>query len=375
MAPRILYVVTEDWYFLSHRLPMARAAKAAGFEVHVAARIREGKAGIEAEGFVPHPLAWSRGSLSLRDSFAAVRQLRALYRELKPDIVHNVALKPVLLGIIASLGSGETAVVNNLTGLGALFVDGSGSSAFTRKMVEFALGRLLRRSQSCTVVQNPEDRDFVHGLGVPSGQIAIIAGSGVDIEKYRALAEPPPPVTAAFVGRMLQHKGVMTLIEAYRRATEDGAKLRLLLAGDCDPENPGSLVPQQLREFASLYGIIWLGHVADVRDVWEQAHFAVQPSRGGEGLPKSLLEAAACGRAMVATDVPGCREIAIPDRTGILVPVDDADALAKAMRRLAEDESLRERYGATARHLAETKFSSRAIGQETVALYNRLIGR
>ena len=262
--------------------------------------------------------------------------------ELKPDIVHNVALKPVLLGSIASLGFGETAVVNSLTGLGALFVDGSGSSAFTRKIVEFALGRLLRRARSCTVVQNPEDRDFVRDLGVPSGQIAIIAGSGVDIEKYRALPEPPPPVTAAFVGRMLKHKGVMTLIEAYRRATEDGAKLRLLLAGDCDPENPGSLVPEQLREFASLYGIVWLGHVADVREVWEQAHFAVQPSRGGEGLPKSLLEAAACGRAMVATDVPGCREIAIPDETGILVPVDDADALAKAMLRLAEDKSLRE---------------------------------
>ena len=375
MTPRILYVVTEDWYFLSHRLPMARAAKAAGFEVHVAARIKDGLAGIEAEGFMPHPLAWSRGSLSLRDSFAAVRQLRRLYGDLRPDIVHNVALKPVLLGSIASLGFGETAVVNSLTGLGALFVDGSGSSTFTRKVVELALGRLLRRSQSCTVVQNPEDRDFVHDLGVPADQIAIIAGSGVDIEKYGALPEPPPPVTAAFVGRMLQHKGVMTLIEAYRRATQGGSKLRLLLAGDCDPENPGSLAPEQLREFASLYGIVWLGHVSDVREVWEQAHFAVQPSRGGEGLPKSLLEAAACGRAMVATDVPGCREIAIPDETGILVPVDDADALAKAMLRLAEDESLRERFGKAARHLTETKFSSRVIGQETVALYNRLIGR
>ncbi|MGK2923647.1 MAG: glycosyltransferase family 4 protein, partial [Methyloceanibacter sp.] len=365
MTPRILYVVTEDWYFLSHRLPMARAAKAAGFEVHVAARIKDGLAGIEAEGFVPHPLAWSRGSLSLRDSFAAVRQLRTLYGDLRPDIVHNVALKPVLLGSIASLGFGETAVVNSLTGLGALFVDGSGSSTFTRKVVEFALGRLLRRSQSCTVVQNPQDRDFVHDLGVSSDQIVIIAGSGVDIEKYRALPEPPPPVTAAFVGRMLQHKGVMTLIEAYRRATQGGSKLRLLLAGDCDPENPGSLVPEQLREFASLYGIVWLGHVSDVREVWEQAHFAVQPSRGGEGLPKSLLEAAACGRAMVATDVPGCREIAGPDETGILVPVDDADAPAKAMLRLAEDASVRERFRKAARHHTETKFTSRAIGQET----------
>jgi len=375
MAPRILYVVTEDWYFLSHRLPMARAAKAAGYEVHVAARLKDGRAGIEAEGFVPHSLAWSRGSLSVRDGFAAGRQLRALYRELTPAIVHNVALKPVLLGTVAGLGFGKTAVVNSLTGLGALFVDGSGASRVTRKIVEFALARLLRRDKSCTIVQNPEDRDFLRGLGVPADKISIIAGSGVDIDKYQALPDPQPPVTAAFVGRMLRHKGVITLIEAYRRATEAGASLRLLLAGDCDPENPGSLAAEQLREFASLYGIVWLGHVTDVREVWGQAHFAVQPSRGGEGLPKSLLEAAACGRAMIATDVPGCREIAIPGETGILVPVDDDDALANAMLKLAEDADLRMRFGKAARQLTETKFSSVAIGQETVALYDRLIGR
>jgi glycosyltransferase involved in cell wall biosynthesis len=375
MAPRILYVVTEDWYFLSHRLPMARAAKAAGYEVHVAARIKDGRAGIEAEGFTAHALAWSRGSLSVRDSFAAVRQLRALYRALEPAIVHNVALKPVLLGTIAGLGFGKTAVVNSLTGLGALFVEGGGASTITRKVVEFALGRLLRREKSRTIVQNPEDRDFLKGLGVPGDKIAIIAGSGVDIVKYQALPEPPPPVTAAFVGRMLRHKGVITLIEAYRRATAGGASFRLLLAGDCDPENPGSLAAEQLREFASLYGIVWLGHVTDVREVWGQAHFAVQPSRGGEGLPKSLLEAAACGRAMIATDVPGCREIAIPGETGFLVQVDDAEALAQAMLKLAGDAELRERYGQAARRLTETRFSSEAIGQETVALYESLIER
>jgi glycosyltransferase involved in cell wall biosynthesis len=375
MAPRILYVVTEDWYFLSHRLPMARAAKAAGYEVHVAARIKDGRPRIEQEGFVAHPLAWSRGSLSLRDSFTAVRELRRLFKSLKPDIVHNVALKPVVLGTMASLRLKGTAVVNSLTGLGALFVDGGGSSTLTRTLVEFALGRLLKRARSRTIVQNPDDRAFLIGLGVPAEAIEIIPGSGVDIEKYRALPEPPPPVTAAFVGRMLRHKGVMTLIDAFRRATDRGVKLRLLLAGDCDPENPGSLAPEQLREFASAYGIVWLGHVTDIAEVWRQAHFAVQPSRGGEGLPKSLLEAAACGRAMVATDVPGCREIAIPSQTGILVPVDDADALADAMARMTEDAAMRGRFGKAARRLVEMKFSAEAIGRETVAVYDRLLGR
>jgi glycosyltransferase involved in cell wall biosynthesis len=151
--------------------------------------------------------------------------------------------------------------------------------------------------------------------------------------------------------------------------------LRLLLAGDCDQENPGSLAPEQLREFASAFGIVWRGHVTDIREVWREAHFAVQPSRGGEGLPKSLLEAAACGRAMVATDVPGCREIAIEGETALTVPVDDAEALAAAMTRLAEDAALRARFGAAARRLVEQKFSADAIGQETVALYDRLRAR
>ncbi len=370
MAPRILYVVTEDWYFLSHRLPMARAAQAAGYEIHVAARMKEGKPGIEREGFVAHDLDWSRGSLSLRDSFAAVRRLRALYRALEPAIVHNVALKPVLLGSIAGSALAHVNIVNSLTGLGALFVDGSGASGLTRNLVAFALSRLLRRPKTITVVQNPEDRAFVSSLGVPDHALAVIAGSGIDTEKYQPLPQPDAPVTAAFVGRMLHHKGVMTLIEAFRLATENGTKFRLLLAGDCDPENPGSLAPEQLREFASAYGINWLGHVEDVREVWRQAHFAVQPSRGGEGLPKSLLEAAACGRAMVATDVPGCREIVIPGSTGVLVPVDDAEALAKAMSRLADDADLRVRFGETARTLTETRFSAAEIGREIVAVYD-----
>ena len=375
MAPRILYVVTEDWYFLSHRLPMARAAKAAGYEVHVATRIKDGSARIEQEGFTPHALSWSRGSLSPMGSFSAALELRRLFREVAPDIVHNVALKPVLLGTLASLGLSRIAVVNGLTGLGAVFVDDGGSGAFTRRVVEFALKHLLKRARSCTVVQNPDDRRFLLDLGVPADTVTIIAGSGVDTDKYQALPEPPAPVTAAFVGRMLRHKGVMTLVDAFRLVTDRGVKLRLLLAGDCDRENPGSLAPEQLREFASAFGIVWLGHVTDVREVWRQAHFAVQPSRGGEGLPKSLLEAAACGRAMVATDVPGCREIAIEGETGLLVPVDDAEALADAMARLAEDADLRARFGAAARRLVEAKFSADAIGQETVALYDKMIGR
>jgi len=372
MAPRILYIVTEDWYFLSHRLPMARAARDAGYEVHVATRLKDGKAAIEREGFVPHALTWSRGSLSLAGSFSAIVELRRLLGQVEPDILHNISLKPVVLGSAASPARSRRAVVNSLTGLGTLFIGEAQVSGFARKLVRFALSRLLRRKRSLTVVQNPDDRAFVLGLGVAPAKVVLIPGSGVDTDKLTKLPEPPPPVTAAYVGRMLADKGVLTLIDAFSRLGKQGIALQLLLAGDCDRENPGSLAPEQLREFASLYGIHWLGHVADIKDVWARAHFAVLASRR-EGLPKSLLEAAACGRGMVATDAPGCREIAIEGETALTVPVDDAEALAAAMAKLAGDADLRRRFGANARALVESKFSAEAIGRHIVALYDSLI--
>lgn len=371
MGPRLLYVVTEDWYFLSHRLPMARAARDAGYEVHVATRLTDGRAAIEREGFVPHALSWSRGSLSAFGSLAAIGELRRLFHALRPDLIHNIALKPVLLGTAASLGLSQSAVVNSLTGLGTLFIGEAKVSGAMRRLVRFALSRLLRRGKSRTVVQNPDDRAFVLGLGVPEETVVVIAGSGVDTALLTPLHEPPPPPTAAYVGRMLADKGVLTLIEAFSSLGKRGVPLRLLLAGDCDKENPGSLAPQQLREFASLYGIEWLGHVPDIRAVWARANFAVLASRR-EGLPKSLLEAAACGRAMVATDAPGCREIAVEGETALTVPIDDAPALARAMERLAGDPDLRRRFAANARALVESKFSAEAIGRETVALYEKL---
>ncbi len=372
MAPRILYVVTEDWYFLSHRLPMARAARAAGYEVHVATRLNSGKAAIEGEGFTTHALDWRRGSLSPWHSIAGVMQLRQLLRVLKPDILHNVSLKPVLLGSVASLGLSSIAIVNSLTGLGTLFVGDHRGSGLARPLVRRALAVLLKCPNSRTIVQNPDDRRFVLELGVPQASVAIIPGSGVDTALFMPLPQPPAPVTAAYVGRMLADKGVLTLIQALSLATARGVQLQLLLAGDTDKENPGSLAPEQLREFASAFGIRWLGYVTDIREVWARAHFAVLASRR-EGLPKSLLEAAACGRPMVATDTPGCREIAIAGETALTVPVDDAPALAEAMIKMAGDTAMRARFGKAARALVEAKFSADAIGKEIVALYQSLV--
>jgi glycosyltransferase involved in cell wall biosynthesis len=185
------------------------------------------------------------------------------------------------------------------------------------------------------------------------------------------MPEPAGPITVAFVGRLLADKGIRTLIRAHALLRQRGSKVELLIAGTPDPANPASVSEQEASGWRQQPGITWLGHVEDISTVWARAHIAVLPSRR-EGLPMSLLEAAACGRPMIATDVPGCREIVRPGETGLLVPFDDDRALADAIERLAQSPEQRERFGAAARSLVVERFSAAAIGRQTVDLYRGL---
>ncbi|MEG6508692.1 glycosyltransferase family 4 protein [Methyloligella sp. 2.7D] len=375
MPRRLLFVITEDWAFLTHRLPMARAARDAGYEVHVAGRMGARRGEIDAEGFTSYDLPLSRGGFSPTRILRTAWEIRRLMRKLRPVIVHNVGIKPIIASSSAALVSPVKLVINGLAGRGTLFADNGRETEAIRQLVGKLLGFLLTRAYSWALVQNPDDAAFLRDLGVPQDRIRMILGSGVDTAHFTVLPEPPPPVTAAFVGRMVAVKGVPTIVEAHEILRHRGVELRLLLVGDEDPENPGSLAPEQLREFASAFNIHWLGHKDDVREVWKEAHFAVLGSRGGEGLPKTLLEAAACGRPMVATDVPGSREIVIDGETGFLVPPDDPQAFADAMEKLAGDAALRQRMGKNARARVEQKFSADRVGQETVALYSELLAK
>ncbi len=370
--PRLLYVVTEDWYFLSHRLPMARAAREAGFEVHVATRVTGGGAAIAAEGFALHPVAFERGRLGPGAGWRTVRALRALYRELAPDVAHHVSLQCTLLGSMAASGL-PMGVVNAVTGLGYAFTSGGARAAALRLAIGRLLRVLLNRGRGVALVQNPDDRALLEGLGVRGDRIALIPGSGVDVESLQPAPEPPGAPKAAFVGRLLDDKGIRTLIEAHRMLRRRGSAVELLIAGTPDPANRASVSEAEAQSWNALPGVSWLGHVADISGLWARAHIAALPSRR-EGLPKSLLEAAACGRPMVATDVPGCREVAVADETGLLVPPDDAAALADAIERLAGSPELRARMGANARRMAVERFSAEAIGRQTVDLYRRLAG-
>lgn len=368
---RLLYVVTEDWAFLSHRLPMARAAREAGFEVHVATRISDGGAAIEAERFILHPIPFARGSLSPAATLSTVAALRRVHREVAPALTHHVALQACVLGMLASLGR-PCACVNAFIGLGYLFTSETGKARAVRTVVGSLLRFLINRKNSIALVQNNDDMAALMSLGIAKNRIALIPGSGVDVNRFMPLAEPSGALTFGFVGRLLDDKGIRTLVAAQSLLRRRLPDANLLIAGTPDPANPASVTEAEARSWNDEAGITWLGHVADIAALWAKVHVAVLPSRR-EGLPLSLMEAAACGRAMIASDVPGCREIVLHEQTGLLFPVNDAAALAEAMARLGGDPQLRARCAAAARKLVVERFAAEIIGRQTVALYRQAI--
>jgi glycosyltransferase involved in cell wall biosynthesis len=372
-APVLLYLVTEDWYFLSHRLPMAMAAKNAGYEVHVATRVVQGREAIEAHGFHLHSLDWRRGSFNPLARLAIWREVRSLYRRVSPALAHHVALEPTIIGSLAAFGL-PIVCLNALAGLGFAFTSRTLKARLTGGVVGRLLALLLNRPRAAALVQNGDDRAALASLGVKADRIFVIPGSGVDTQVLTPLPDPTGPITVAFVGRLLDDKGIRTLIAAQARLAKSDHPVRLLIAGEPDPANPGSIPPGEIGAWRERKDVSVLGYVDDIRQVWAAAHIAVLPSRR-EGLPKSLLEAAACGRALVATDVPGCREVAREGLNAHLVPADDPIALAEAIADLAHDADKRRRFALASRKLVEQEFSASRVGEDIVALYAKLLGR
>jgi glycosyltransferase involved in cell wall biosynthesis len=372
--PKLIFLVTEDWYFWAHRLPQAQAARAAGFDVAVATRVQNHGERIRAAGFTLHPLRWRRRSANPFAALAAVLDTARLYRRERPALVHHVSQKPILIGSMAAAFAGVPFVVNAFTGLGFLFV-ASGLNARTSRTILLGVLRFLgRRPGVRWLVENPDDGALLVARGVaPAKHIVLIRGSGVDLKRYKPLPEPEGPVVIACATRLLHMKGVGDLVAAFRLLRSRGSAARLLIAGTSDAENPSAILESEIRGWAAEPGIEWLGHVEDVREIWARAHIAALASRGGEGIPMTLLEAAACGRPLIATDVPGCREIAHPGINALLVPVGAIEALADAMERLARDAALRWQFGNASRMLVESDLSAERVGTRTVALYRELL--
>jgi glycosyltransferase involved in cell wall biosynthesis len=372
---KLLFLVTEDWYFCSHRLPVARAAHAAGFEVIVATRVRAHGDRIRQEGFAVHSIAWRRRGDGLLGAYRAISEIAQVYRAEQPDLIHHIALKPVLFGGIArrlAFGASANApvVVDAITGFGSAFSHTSLAGRLRRLWLGLYLRLMKGGERRWIIAQNEEDRAALAKAMADRGRIVMIKGSGIDTTHFSPIPDPASAVvTVAVVSRMLRAKGVLDAIAATRLLRERGLPIELLLAGPTDPDNRGSLNAEFLTSLSNEPGIRWLGPVADVRNVWRCAAIALLPSTYGEGVPKALLEAAACSRPIIATDVPGCREVVHPGETGILVPPRDTPRLAAAIAELACDSGRRAEMGRAGRALIERAFAENIVAQETLAIY------
>ncbi|HEY8190519.1 MAG TPA: glycosyltransferase family 4 protein [Micavibrio sp.] len=377
MKPVLLYLVTEDWYFCSHRLPMARAALKAGYDVAVVTHVDRHGAQIESEGFRLIPLSLERKNLN---PFRAVRQIAALtriYRREKPLLAHHIAMKPVLYGSIAARLAGTPYVLNAFVGLGFVFRSDARLAKGLRLLLVPVFRILFRRKGFWTLFQNRDDCASMEKLGIPvASRTSIIRGSGVDVARYAVQPLPlSPPFICIYAGRMIDMKGLPTLQAAFETLKESAPHIHLWLCGMPDPETPGSWDEDRLRQWRQDNPqVSWKGHQPDMADVWPMAHLALQPTWGGEGLPKALLEAGACGRAMVASDISGCREVVIPGVNGALVPEKDPVALAGAILSIAADLPRCAAMGRESRRIVESDMSAESVSSQIGDLYRRICG-
>lgn len=376
--PKILFVVTEDWYLLSHRLTLAQTARDAGYSVGVVAAPGRRLQDIEAQGFSFHPWRLTRGSVNPFKEWAALQDLKRIFRAEQPDLVHLVAVKPVLYGTIAARATKVPGVICAVAGLGYVFMPGGPGRTLLRALVSCGYRRnVCGREGVRVILQNPDDKALFLERGfVREDQVRIICGNGLDLRRFSPQPEPElEPGDAPVVlmhSRMLWDKGAGDLAEASALLKERGVQARLTLVGDPDPSNPASVPATTLAEWNAQGTVTWLPHQQDVSGLLASCHVACLPSYR-EGAPQSLMEAAACGRPIVTTDVPGCREIVIQGKNGFLVPPRDPVALADALEKLLKDADLRQRMGIRSRELALERFDREIIARQTLAVYQELL--
>ena len=365
--PKLLFFVTEDYYFVSHRLPLAQAAQAAGYDVCVVTRVRKDGEVIRRCGFRLIPFENVRSSLNPVRELRTLCRLIRVYRRERPAIVHHVAMKPVMYGTIAARLAGTPAIINAVVGMGWLFTSRGGLARLLAPAVRWALRRVL--NAGVALVQNPDDARLLEDFGVAPSRIRRVDGSGVDLHRFRPCPSPDNVPAVVLPARLLWDKGVGEFIAAARLLRQRGLVARFLLAGVPDPLNPASIQLSEVEAWVREGVIEYAGWVADMPALLASCHVVCLPSYR-EGLPKSLIEAAAAGRAIVTTDVPGCREVVRHGDNGLLVPPHDATALADAIERVVGHKALRDEMGKRGRLRAEQRFGIDAVVRQILVLYN-----
>lgn len=374
--PKLLFLVTEDWYFCSHRLPLAMAARADGFEVVVATRVNQDGPRIKAAGLRLIPLMLSRRGFNPFMELGFIWKLIRIYRLEKPDLVHHVAIKPVLYGSLAAWMCSIPGIVNALGGLGFIFSSEARMARTLRPLARIAFRLLLNVGRSLLIVQHSDDqRQLVESGMISANRIRIIRGAGVDVDEFVPQPVPAGLPLVMLASRLLWDKGVGEFVEAARILRQEGVQAQFAIVGQGDIENPASIPDAQLNAWQESGLIEWWGKRNDMANVLSAAQVVCLPTVYGEGVPKVLLEAAACGRPVIATDVPGCREIVRQGENGLLVPPRNAVALAGAIRRLIGSADIRREMGLRGRKIVEAEFSVDCVIQETLSIYRELLTR
>lgn len=370
IRPHLVVLVNPDWFFLSHFLERALAAKHAGYDVTVLTTDTGSAQRIVELGLQFVPITMSRHGLGPLGQISTFGQLLRVYRRLKPDLVWHIGLKPIVFGTLAARFAGVHRIVNAPVGMGFVFAGDSIKARILRPFVFWALKRLLNPLQSKVVFENSDDlRDLVRAGAVRREDAVLIRGAGVNVEQYVPTPEQDEIPVVLFAARLIWEKGVGVFVEAARRLRKQGVQARFMIAGGVDQESSSAVPEAQLRGWEAEGVITWLGARKDMVQVLGNCDVFCLPTYYREGLPKVLLEAMACGRACVATDAPGCREAVHHGDNGLLVPIREAEALASALRCLIENAQLRRGMGERGRERALTEFAQEKVIAETLTVF------
>jgi glycosyltransferase involved in cell wall biosynthesis len=371
--PKIVLTANTDWYLYNFRYALIHELRQNGFEVVLVSP--EGKFAdrLQSDGFRWIEWTLKRRSVAPWLEFNSFLHILRIYRHQQPDLVHHHTIKAVLYGSLAASIVGIPMIVNSISGLGYVFLGVDFKALLVRNLIRPFYRFALRNTSSAVIFENHADRQFfVEKDYVDVEKTWLIEGVGADPKRFSPSPEPEGSIVILMAARTLWDKGVGVFVEA-ARILRERMQVRMVLVGEPDVGNPGTLDKGTLKEWHRQGHIEWWGWQQDMERIYQQCHIVALPTMYGEGLPTTLLEAAACGRPIVATDVPGCRAIVQDHRNGLLIPPKNPQALAQALEKLILDPALRQKMGAEGRRIILARFTHQHINQATMEVYRHLL--
>ena len=372
MSKKILYIANVDWFFISHRLNLAEEATSRGYEVHIATQITSHYESLLKRGFHIHRLSYKRSKslLSITKEIYSFFQMIKLFITIKPDIVHLISLKPALYGGLLSILFKKPKIILSVTGTGFLFNSSGFFGKVFEKLVVYLFSIILKQKQVEAIFQNKENITYFKQRGVKFFKSPnLIKGSGVDIKKFTYSTEPSGQFTVMMISRLLKDKGVYEFVEASKILSANRINVRMILVGEID-ENPMSITRKEVEKWVEDEILEWWGHRKDIYEVMKKSNVICLPSYH-EGFPKVLMEAAASARAVITTDVAGCRDAIIQNVTGILVKKYSSNEIVDAICFLKENEKIRKKMGEEGRKLAVKKFNINLVTKKHFEIYQK----